>query len=75
MLDIILWPIVERLPCLKIEHGYEAIPERLFPKFYRWREAMMDMHCVQDTIMSPEVHLEYIRAARSGVYNYDPEHL
>ncbi len=75
MLDILLWPIVERLAVLKLENDYEAIPENIFAKFYRWREAMMETPAVQNTYLTPEVHLAYIKGTRSKVFNYDPENV
>lgn len=73
MLDYMIWPWLERLPCLRLwtgEEKYEMSADQL-PLLTQYQADMQLDEAVQKTYLSPENHQKFMSSHIAGNPNYE----
>jgi len=72
MLDLHLWPWIERFPAMEKIVGKTLLPADQFPKLHTWIKTMLALPAVKTTMFSPEIHYEFYKPILSQQpINYD----
>jgi len=76
MLDLMIWPWMERIPCLELilEEKKSAFQKgrASLPTLTQWQKDMTEDEAIKPSYCSAEIHAEYRKMKRSGAkLNYD----
>lgn len=72
MIDIHIYPWVERFPMVEALAGIDILTDGRFPKLKQWAEDMQATSMVQDSFLTPEQHIRFAKSYMSGNTEYDP---
>ena len=72
MVDYHMWPWFERLPALtEITGGVELVSASSFPRLAAWMQAMWQTKPVKKTMMTTQLHVEFLTSYSTGEPAYD----
>jgi glutathione S-transferase len=70
MLDLMIWPWMERLPCLELIHPEQKSLLKSgrdsLPRLGQWEKDMIGDDAVKESYLSPQIHAQYRKMRRSG---------
>ena len=72
MIDLHIWPWVERFPAVKELTGVDSLPQDRFPKLKQWTEDMIGHPTVKAVYLTKEQHCRFFKSYLDGNPEYDP---
>lgn len=74
MLDLMIWPWLERIPLLATLGGDSfTLPSKRLPNLTNWTAAMLSQEPVRNSYLKPEIHAKFMasRKMNNPIYDFD----